>query len=141
MGVGAAGELRISYRDRCRLAGAEPWRWPHAQILHRCVFVGSRRSQQGDRAPARTAAETQRERTRRERAQRGLYLRRLGPSRGADYPVWGGSSFHRARHGSTERSAGRHTTAMTVPNKRVAILSPVAWRTPPRQYGAWETVG
>jgi glycosyltransferase involved in cell wall biosynthesis len=26
------------------------------------------------------------------------------------------------------------------PNKRVAILSPIAWRTPPRQYGAWETV-
>jgi glycosyltransferase involved in cell wall biosynthesis len=25
-------------------------------------------------------------------------------------------------------------------NRRVAILSPVAWRTPPRQYGAWETV-
>jgi glycosyltransferase involved in cell wall biosynthesis len=25
-------------------------------------------------------------------------------------------------------------------NKKVAILSPVAWRTPPRQYGAWETV-
>jgi glycosyltransferase involved in cell wall biosynthesis len=24
--------------------------------------------------------------------------------------------------------------------KRVAILSPVAWRTPPRQYGAWESV-
>lgn len=23
---------------------------------------------------------------------------------------------------------------------RVAVLSPVAWRTPPRQYGAWETV-
>lgn len=29
---------------------------------------------------------------------------------------------------------------MSVPGKRVAILSPVAWRTPPRQYGAWETV-
>jgi len=29
---------------------------------------------------------------------------------------------------------------MTVPRKRVAVLSPVAWRTPPRQYGAWETV-
>lgn len=29
---------------------------------------------------------------------------------------------------------------MTVPNKRIAVLSPVAWRTPPRQYGAWETV-
>ncbi len=29
---------------------------------------------------------------------------------------------------------------MKVPDKRVAILSPVAWRTPPRQYGAWETV-
>lgn len=25
-------------------------------------------------------------------------------------------------------------------DKRVAVLSPVAWRTPPRQYGAWETV-
>ena len=27
-----------------------------------------------------------------------------------------------------------------MPRKRVAVLSPVAWRTPPRQYGAWETV-
>src|SRR5271168_1154258 len=27
-----------------------------------------------------------------------------------------------------------------VSKRRVAILSPVAWRTPPRQYGAWETV-
>jgi hypothetical protein len=29
---------------------------------------------------------------------------------------------------------------MTKPKKKVAILSPIAWRTPPRQYGAWETV-
>jgi glycosyltransferase involved in cell wall biosynthesis len=29
---------------------------------------------------------------------------------------------------------------MTIPKKRIAVLSPVAWRTPPRQYGAWETV-
>jgi glycosyltransferase involved in cell wall biosynthesis len=29
---------------------------------------------------------------------------------------------------------------MRKPGQRVAILSPVAWRTPPRQYGAWETV-
>jgi len=29
---------------------------------------------------------------------------------------------------------------MRKPNKRVAVLSPIAWRTPPRQYGAWETV-
>jgi glycosyltransferase involved in cell wall biosynthesis len=29
---------------------------------------------------------------------------------------------------------------MTIPPKKVAVLSPVAWRTPPRQYGAWETV-
>src|SRR5688572_12747237 len=28
----------------------------------------------------------------------------------------------------------------TTSHKRVAVLSPVAWRTPPRQYGAWETV-
>lgn len=29
---------------------------------------------------------------------------------------------------------------MTKTNKRIAVLSPVAWRTPPRRYGAWETV-
>ena len=29
---------------------------------------------------------------------------------------------------------------MTIHKKRIAVLSPVAWRTPPRQYGAWETV-
>ena len=29
---------------------------------------------------------------------------------------------------------------MTRSKKRIAVLSPVAWRTPPRQYGAWETV-
>jgi len=29
---------------------------------------------------------------------------------------------------------------MAKANKKVAVLSPVAWRTPPRQYGAWETV-
>jgi glycosyltransferase involved in cell wall biosynthesis len=29
---------------------------------------------------------------------------------------------------------------MRDPKKRVAILSPIAWRTPPQQYGAWETV-
>jgi hypothetical protein len=29
---------------------------------------------------------------------------------------------------------------MTIRRKRVAVLSPIAWRTPPRQYGAWETV-
>ena len=30
--------------------------------------------------------------------------------------------------------------SMTIPNKRATVVSPVAWRTPPRQYGAWETV-
>src|SRR5450755_3659733 len=29
---------------------------------------------------------------------------------------------------------------MATPNKRIAVLSPIAWRTPPRQYGACETV-
>jgi glycosyltransferase involved in cell wall biosynthesis len=29
---------------------------------------------------------------------------------------------------------------MHQPGKKIAVLSPVAWRTPPRQYGAWETV-
>jgi len=27
-----------------------------------------------------------------------------------------------------------------IKNKRIAVLSPIAWRTPPRAYGAWETV-
>lgn len=27
-----------------------------------------------------------------------------------------------------------------MPAKKLAVLAPVAWRTPPRQYGAWETV-
>ena len=29
---------------------------------------------------------------------------------------------------------------MNFKDKRIAVLSPVAWRTPPRAYGAWETV-
>jgi glycosyltransferase involved in cell wall biosynthesis len=29
---------------------------------------------------------------------------------------------------------------MIIPDKRIAVLAPVAWRTPPRKYGAWETV-
>jgi glycosyltransferase involved in cell wall biosynthesis len=29
---------------------------------------------------------------------------------------------------------------MDIKSKRIGILSPVAWRTPPRAYGAWETV-
>ena len=30
--------------------------------------------------------------------------------------------------------------SMTGRGRRIAVLSPVAWRTPPRRYGAWETV-
>ncbi|MHC4075674.1 MAG: glycosyltransferase family 4 protein [Planctomycetota bacterium] len=29
---------------------------------------------------------------------------------------------------------------MDLKGKRIAVLSPVAWRTPPRAYGAWETI-
>ncbi len=29
---------------------------------------------------------------------------------------------------------------MNLKSKRIAVLAPVAWRTPPRAYGAWETV-
>lgn len=29
---------------------------------------------------------------------------------------------------------------MSMRHKRIAVLSPIAWRTPPRRYGAWETV-
>jgi len=37
-------------------------------------------------------------------------------------------------------SSNNTSNNMRNPNKSVAILSPIAWRTPPRQYGAWETV-
>src|SRR5439155_25499123 len=50
-------------------------------------------------------------------------------------------------HGQSERRLTVATSpllpspnSMTTPNKRLAVLAPVAWRTPPRQYGAWETV-
>jgi glycosyltransferase involved in cell wall biosynthesis len=33
-----------------------------------------------------------------------------------------------------------YTSKMDLKNKKIAILAPVAWRTPPRAYGAWETV-
>src|SRR6266571_5068411 len=37
-------------------------------------------------------------------------------------------------------ASGRGTSHTMKTGRRVAILSPVAWRTPPREYGAWETV-
>ncbi len=44
----------------------------------------------------------------------------------------------RERNSADRSGAGRPVLRESL--KRVAILSPVAWRTPPRQYGAWETV-
>ena len=44
LGTGPAWELRIPDRDRCRLAGAQPRRRPHAKVLHRRVPARSRRS-------------------------------------------------------------------------------------------------
>src|SRR5579863_2719433 len=43
-----------------------------------------------------------------------------------------------ANHGRKWRL--RYHFRLMMPAKRVAILAPVAWRTPPRHYGAWETV-
>src|SRR5436309_431022 len=34
----------------------------------------------------------------------------------------------------------RRWSSMAISKRKIAILSPVAWRTPPRHYGAWETV-
>jgi hypothetical protein len=42
--------------------------------------------------------------------------------------------------GGNEQLGERDFTSWQSPKKEVAILSPIAWRTPPRQYGAWETV-
>ena len=52
--------------------------------------------------------EPERERARRLRAERGLYLRRTGSRRGTDHPLWPGRSRHRFRHGAARRGAGGH---------------------------------
>src|ERR1700726_3209634 len=69
---------------------------------------------------------------------------RSRPQRRFDHPLRCGGSCHHFCRRSPQRSTGCNALGklsdMTVPGKRVAILSPVAWRTPPRQYGAWETV-
>src|SRR5438876_1150890 len=72
-------------------------------------------------------------------------MRRSGAQRRINHSLWLGRSRHwfrdrRTRRGAGSYGAGSPFTSMTIPNKRVAVLSPVAWRTPPRQYGAWETV-
>src|SRR6266700_8103528 len=72
-------------------------------------------------------------------------MRRSGSQWRIDYSVCRGRSRHWFRDRSPQGRAGRHELArsfrrMRIGNKRVAVLSPVAWRTPPRQYGAWETV-
>ncbi|MHC5191395.1 MAG: hypothetical protein ACYSOP_04305, partial [Planctomycetota bacterium] len=48
------------------------------------------------------------------------------------------------QNGKYDRESVREDLQMKIEqirqNKKIAVLSPVAWRTPPRQYGAWETV-
>ena len=56
--------------------------------------------EQGDRPPARAAAEAQRERAGRLRAERRLYLRRAGSPWRADHPLRPGRSCHRFRNRS-----------------------------------------
>src|SRR5579864_1354448 len=127
------------------MAGAEPWCRPHARVLHWCVFIGSRRTQQSNLQASRAIAQAEQGRTGRLRAERRLYLRRAGSQGRVDHPIWLGRSRHRIRYRPAERGSGRHAfrrrlNVMAIPRKRIAVLSPVAWRTPPRQYGAWETV-
>ncbi len=50
------------------------------------------------------------------------------PRRFRDEPSYPGA-IHNSQHG------GSHRTASPL---RVAVLSPIAWRTPPRHYGPWE---
>ena len=45
-----------------------------------------------------------------------------------------------SRLGWTGREAVHLSLGGIMTGKRIAVLSPVAWRTPPRNYGAWETV-
>ena len=39
-----------------------------------------------------------------------------------------------------EQDRSNKVNVMDIKSKRIAVLAPVAWRTPPRAYGAWETV-
>ena len=89
---------------------------------------------------ARASAQAQRERTRRLRAERRLYLRR--PSHQGELIIPYGLADHATGFATVplDEVLAAMQLPMTIPDKRVAILSPVAWRTPPRQYGAWETV-
>src|ERR1039458_7560983 len=121
------------------MAGPQPRCRPHAKILHRRLPPRSRRSRQSHWPAPRAPPPAQSDRTSRLRAQCRLHLRRSAPQRRTHHSLRSGRSRHRFRHRPARRGVGRHGTRMT-PAKRVAILSPVAWRTPPRQYGAWETV-
>jgi hypothetical protein len=47
---------------------------------------------------------------------------------------------HGSRYSVRTRSENAIAGGLVSTNRKIAILSPVAWRTPPRQYGAWETV-
>ena len=62
LGTGPARELRISDRDRCRVAGPQPRRRPYAKVLHRRVPPRSRRPGQSDWTAPRTLAQAEPER-------------------------------------------------------------------------------
>src|SRR6476661_3877449 len=72
-------------------------------------------------------------------------MRSHAPRWSPDHSLRPGRPRHQLRNRARYRCARRHgagrtVSRMKIPNKRVAVLSPVAWRTPPRRYGAWETV-
>jgi len=88
---------------------------------------------------------TQSERTRRLCTERGLHLRRRNHQKhlitptGCRTPPSGLQPSPRI-NSWRDRSGKKKNRPLKSQGKRIAVLSPVAWRTPPRQYGAWETV-
>ena len=69
----------------------------------------------------------------------GHAIQRFAPP-DADCSSFSGDCEESAWSGRAPSSSESMTGMQTWRDKRVAVLSPVAWRTPPEQYGAWETV-
>ena len=94
-------------RNRSRLARAQPRRRADAEVLHRRVPARPGRPDPGHRPPARAADQAQRERARRLRAQRRLFLRQSPARPAAHHPLRDVRLRHHVRHAAARRRVGR----------------------------------
>jgi len=123
------------------------WRRPHAEVLYLARSCSTRDD------PTKVIGPSQRALLKPNENEREGYVPNVVYTCGAlvhngelIIPYAVADHCHWFRDRSPQGRAGRHELArsfrrMRIGNKRVAVLSPVAWRTPPRQYGAWENGG